>query len=401
MSSELLDLLDLNDLSYLQSTDASVALNRQQRKFYPEKTAFSPSEVIRFHIHGKQFMNLKNAVVKFDVTLTGTNLNFSGGGSMANFINRVRVISSNGKEISDVRKTNLMCKQNNRLYRSKSWENVIQSSIYTDQTLGSGIKYPVYLPIRLICEFFNNEQLLPPELTEGMVIEFYLEKTELTGNANYTSYLIENPELVCDMSLMSDSINMAVKEMSQEMLVYEYTDYVHAESNSSNDTNVVRIYLPHVLSNALECYTTLRLQATANGTAINNFNCLAVPVDNANNTDDQLLYRIGGIDLPQQRVIGGNGIYNMLLYGRHQLESDHTNNFNLTTADFSANGFGCYFADLRRSQLFNTSGREVSNQNSLSVEIRYSQPLNTIVSDIFVKHIARVVIRKGLVEIER
>ena len=64
MSSQLIEQLDLNNLLYLQGTDASVAMNKQLRKFYPEKNIFQNDEKILFRLHGRQFIDMKCSSLK-------------------------------------------------------------------------------------------------------------------------------------------------------------------------------------------------------------------------------------------------------------------------------------------------------------------------------------------------
>lgn len=406
MSSRLLDLLDLNELSYIQSTDASVALNSQQRKFYPEKTTYKSPEVIRFVIQGRQFLDMKKTSLRMDVVLSGANTNFQGGQSLLNFVNRVRVVAPNGKDISDVRKANLLAAYSNKLYRSENWSQVINiSSIRGEETNLSGSQ-KIALPLRFLSPFFNNDQLLPPEITEHMVVEIYLEKDAI-ATPTATTYTIENPELVCQMSLMNNSITKAINMMSKKQLVYEFEDFVHTEHFSSNSSNDLRFHLTHSLTNALEVFTTLRNSADAVADDKNSFRGIKVEMHGADNQDDQLLYRVGDLYSPQQKLLGGTNIYDFLIRNRDAIEDDKVSSFYFRQQDFeltATNGIGVvYFCNLRRSKLFNTSGREISNQNSLMVEIKYYNNNATInaIADMFCKHVARVVIRKGMIEVER
>ena len=406
MSSRLLDLLDLNELSYIQSTDASVALNTQQRKFYPEKTEYKSPEVIRFVIQGRQFLDMKKTSVSMVVGLSNTS-NFNAGQSFLNFINRVRVIAPNGKDISDVRKANLQAYYSNKLYRSSNWEiSVGEPTTRLNAATLPGGDYPIYIPLRLLSPFFDNDQLLPPEITENMIVELYLEKDAITTPDTGVTYSISNPELITQMTLMNDSITKAIHMMSNKQLVYEYEDLVHTEHFSSNASSDIRFHLTHSLTNALEVFTSVRKAAEARADNANSFQGLEVKMHEDESENDQLLYRVGDVFLPQQRILGGTGIYDYLLRNRDIMEDNKVTNFSYNQGDFEldANGVGAiYFSNLRRSKLFNTSGREISNQNSLMLEIKYHNggTSTNVIADMFCRHVARVVIRKGMIEVER
>lgn len=404
--------LDLNDLLYLQGTDASVADNRQQRKFFPEKTLFRNNEKILFRLHGRQFIDMKNSSLRFQVRFNGSNVSAGTGdysGSILNIFKRSRMISSTGKSISDVNNHNMLARMSARLYRGNEANSVLggtyglQGSDNAVTTWVDGTTYEFVVPMRLVSPFWDNEQLLPPQIAEGLQVELFLENLIRCGVVvgTLTNYEVLNPELICDVIQVNPSIDAAVASMSSQKMVYEYKDFVQIETTMSIDSGDLNMPLTYPLSNALECFVTVRPVASANLKTADSF--LTTPINmTVPSTNDQLVWRIGQIQLPQARILGGPQIYNFLLNGRNQLSSNTVTDFSIKRTNFLAStgeAWGVYFVNLRRSNLFDNSGREVSNQQSLVAEIKTAGTANNI-CDMFTKYSGRIVIEKNILKVE-
>ena len=108
MTSVMQDLIDINNLSYLSDTDASVAVQRQQIELTPPKTKYSGGSKIIFKLRGMSFRDFQNSAFIFKLKRIGLSAaTFSNGGSAMNLINRVVVSSSTGQTVSDVENMNL------------------------------------------------------------------------------------------------------------------------------------------------------------------------------------------------------------------------------------------------------------------------------------------------------
>ena len=414
MSSQLIEQLDLNNLLYLQGTDASVAMNKQLRKFYPEKNVFQNDEKILFRLHGRQFIDMKCSSLKFTITFTGDTVLAGIGnlsGSILNIFKRCRILTSTGKSISDLDNLNLFNRMSQKLYRGTLHSDVIGGSYGLNGITGSedqwstGVPYTFIVPMRFLSPYWDNEQLCPPQIAENMSVELFLENTTRCGRqatGTLTSYSVTNPEIIADVILVTPAIDSAVSSMSNQRMVYEYKDFVQIESTMSVNAGDLSLPLTYPLSNALECWTTIRKVSNVNGKTSDSFHTTPIGTKTTTlSSDDQFVMRIGSIQLPQARIIGGTEMYNMLLNGRNQLQSNTNTNFNLTIRDFEdiTNPWGVYFANLRRSNLFDNSGREVSNQQNLVAEIKIKTPANNIVN-MFCQYVGRVVINDNYLTIE-
>jgi len=422
MSQQLIDQLDLNDLMYLQGTDASVSENKVLRKFYPEKTSFQNGEKILFRLHGRQFLDMCNSSLRFRVRFTGATVTAgpdnapadppTGSGSILNIFRRSRTISSTGVSISDVDNHNMLQRMATRLYRGESHNSVL-GGVYglngSDSTVTkwqNGELYEFVVPMRMLNPFWENKQLLPPQITEGLSFELFTESLTRVGiSSGLTKYEILNPELIADVYNVTPAIDSAVASMSNQRLVYEYKDWVQIESTMSVNSSSVALPMTYPLSNALEAFVTVRDVANANASGEDSF--VTVPIGmggnagNAVSDSDQLVWRVGQIQLPQARMLGGPEIYNFLLNARNQIQSNTVTDFSLkrTNFDQGSKSWACYFVNLRRSNLFDNSGREVSNQQSLVAEIKINTPINAIL-DFFCCYVGRVVINDNFLTVE-
>lgn len=422
MSAQLVEQLDLNDLLYVQGTDASVAENRQLRKFYPEKNIFQNDEKILFRIHGRQFIDSKNSALRFKIVFTTTQ-NVKAGqalysGSIYNIFSRCRVISSTGKCISDLHNLNLWNRMSSRIYRGVLHNSTI-APIYgvngreaagSEDLWEDGKEYEFIIPLRFLSPFLDCPQLVPPQIAENLQIELFLENTIRCGKTllagTISKYEVFNPELILDTYLVTPAIDSAVMSMSNQKMVYEFYDWVQVEGNASVNSGEINLALTYPLSNCLECFTTIRSVAIVNDKNKDSFATKPIGLKAGSvSDDDQFVMRVGQLQLPQQRCIGGPEIYNMLVNGRKQLECSINADFDLPRIRFQLDiagddtAWACYFANLCRSNLFENSGREVSNQQALVAQIKQAVPGNDILN-MFAKYVARVVIENNHLRVE-
>ena len=411
--------INLNDLVYLPvSSGASSVLNRVQRKFYPEKTSYVSSERIVIEITGNQFIDMRNCAVKFSFNPIGAAANFASG-AFTNIFNRVRVISPTGKVISDLTNANLINKLNFRLKHSRLY--VVQNSKTIGINDGSATSVSnndgfrdIVIPMMDISPFFDNEQYLPPVISENMIIEFYLEDfRKVCANAGGLSqYSITNPQLIVDCVLMRDFMWKTINDMSSEYLVYEYEDQICEESFMSEGSNRGNIQCTRPISNALELVVSLRDSAGVNSAVADSFGTIPIRVSESQSKNDTVIFRIGDIQLPQQEAVGGAEIWSMVQHSLQQLNKKDRSSCSLIAHDFETTGIdnggnACYVMNLRMSKLFNNSGREISNNQSAVATIQYhnqegdnpTEHINGILN-MFVRFISRIVIKNNILDVE-
>jgi hypothetical protein len=415
------DILDLNNLIYVADSNASVALNKVQRIFYPEKSTYKSQERIAITIHGNQFLDFKNSSIRFLINYSGTIGNTVRFGTLTSataLFNRVRVVSKDGIVLTDLMNSNLFSFIDTKLKNSKLYEDIVGDSYGYENggfvTIAATTQAEFTIPLRFLSPLFNSDQLLPPQISDGMTVELFLENPTIAldvsgGGAQPVDYSLDNVELLVDSSLVQDDTRNTVENMgfkANDDLVYEFVDVVDSISYAPIGTEKIYYEAPHSLTNALEAVTVLR--KTVN---INNFQASSLLTNGAKNkpysNEDSMSYSLGSNKFPQQPAIGGARIYQQILHSQGVLQSTTCDNFNLPLDNPYVNPMqthnGCYPVNLRTSKIFDNSGRTISNSQRLSVEIRrweLAGANETYQLNMFIYYTSRIVIKNGQMSIE-
>ena len=406
------DLIDINNLSYLSDTDASVAVQRQLIELTPPKTKYSGGSKIIFKLKGMSFRDFQNSSYIFKLQTTGgTNLTFSAGGSAMNTIHRVVVTASNGQVVSDLENVNLYSVHKSKIDESQSYLDIAGLAYgYGDGLLTDGAEYLYSIPMRKLSPFFDTDQLVHPKITDGMTITLYLESAQVafSSTTNFT-YEVRDPKLMIDTTQVSDGILSELLRMGDsgsDALVYEYYDVTHEDANISGDTSVLNYTLNLSVTNSVDAVVLLRLAADVDDEEKASLHTKGPKTaKDTVTTVDNMQWKIGSVSLPKMGARNGVEIYNALLNAQGVLADKSLNRFNLPmhragATDQFLQQFGCYFVDLRRSRMFRNSGREISNNQALSVRLEQSTVAD-YVADIFVTHTSRIVISDGQMTIEK
>ena len=422
MTSVMQELIDINNLSYLSDTDASVAVQRQLIELTPPKTKYSGNSKIIFKLRGMGFRDFQNSSYIFKLKTTGgTNLTYSAGGSAMNTIHRVVVTASNGQVVSDLENVNLYTVHKSKIDESKLYlDTVGQAYGYGDNLLADGNEYVYSIPMRKLSPFFDTDQLIHPKITDGMTVTLYLESAQVafSSTTNFT-YEVSDPKLMIDTTQVSDGIFNELLKMGDsgsDALVYEYYDITHEDANISGDTSVLNYTLNLSVTNAVNAVVLLRVAADVDHITNASLHTKGPKTTKGTvTTVDNMQWKIGSVSLPKMGAKNGVEIYNALLNSQGVLAGKTSDRFNLQLirpknvivpgeqigeAEEFLQQFGCYIVDLRRSRMFRNSGREISNNQALSVRLEQSTVEN-YVADIFVNHTSRIVISDGQMTIEK
>jgi hypothetical protein len=412
------DILDLNNLMYLPDTNASVALARTQRTFYPEKSSYRERERISITIDGNQFLDFKNSSLRFLFKpLNGEVSKFGDFASATNFFSRVRVVSKDGIVFTDLLRANLFSHLESLLKDSRLYREVVGVSYGYNNSFTSvgGLTYEYTIPMRMLSPLFSCSQLLPPQLSDGMTIEFFLEDPVIafdvsSGGVPITVYEINNVELLVDASLVQDNTRNEVENMGfggSDDLVYEFTDVVNSQSFAPLGSDDIYFEAPHSLSNALEAITVLRKQNNVLAPGASSMDTVGPfstfdPLNTGYKNQDLMSYSLGSNKFPEQPVLGAARIYQQILYSQGVLQSRTCNQFNVDLIGTHVR-YGMYPVNLRTSKLFDNSGRTVSNAQRLSVSLRryeIDESQKNYILDMFIYYTARIVVKNGKMSIE-
>ena len=388
-NSDIVSLLDVNRLLYLPSTDASPSINRVIRKQYPEKNIYVQEDVIVWNLHGAHFSDMSQSYISFDLE-ADQNISF-GTGSVLNLFKEVRVIAPNGKEISRTFKANLLQKYLMYAKHSTEFQLITQDLLtFGVGAIGTTNKYSV--PLRLIEYFFETTQLLPPRLMEGLRIEITLERPNVAFKSNVTSFTLRNPEIAIDAYELSNQVNIILAQMPR--LVYQYKTWKHTTFSMPTATTAANITCNHSVSSALEAVVIPRSFAQTVDGNQDSFKYNATLKDGATQ-----LWRWGSVRLPQNELDSTAEWFTNLIYCNGKLNSHSMKDFNIRFAEYKTD-FATSNVNLRRSNVLENSGREISNQQLLQCDLKFIDSLDRIL-DMYVCCIGRIVLDGDVVMVEQ
>jgi hypothetical protein len=393
--SDTMQLLDINNLMYSQSIDISSGIDRKIIERFPEKTNYKNTEDIVFTLKNtRQFIDFKNSSLSFEFkTDGGTAVVFNSTGSFLNLIRRVIVRAPDGSVLSHCDKVNLLQRNLLKVKHGKNYADVIAPSFGYGSLndLQVGNKF-ITIPMRFISPIFDNDKIMPPQLVDTLRIEIQLEKIAIAFNSGTapTSYSIIDPVLHLDSYQMLPAILSEI--LDREELIYEYHDWNNTVAGLSDAGDDFYFQYDRSVSNALEAFVVLRNTDVFADDA-DSFEQKSIGVNNVN---DRLVWRWGSLLLPHQAINRSSNLYQNVLYCYGQLDKKNALDFNLSLNEFELEvgetSSAIYPVNLRRSKLFNNSGREISNRNNLACEIRTSVA-GSYQADMFTMSLSRVLIR--------
>jgi len=390
-----MQIIDINNLVYSESIDLSSGIDRKAILRFPEKTNYKNTEDIVFTLKNtRQFIDFKNSSLSFEFkTDGGTAVVFNSTSSFLNLIRRVIVRAPDGSVLSHCDKVNLLQRNLLKVKNGKNYADVIAPSFGYGSlnALEIGNKF-ITIPMRFISPIFDNEKLMPPQLVDTLRIEIQLEKIAIAFNSGIapTSYSIIDPVLHLDSYQMLPAV--LSETLDREELIYEYHDWNNTVAGLSDAGDDFYFQYDRSVSNALEAFVVLR-NTNVLVSSEDSFEQKSIGVDEVN---DRLVWRWGSLQLPHQAINRSSNLYQNVLYCYGQLDNKNAMNFNLKLDEFQIKegetSSAIYPVNLRRSKLFNNSGREISNRNNLACEIRTSVA-GSFQGDMFTCSLSRVLIK--------
>lgn len=393
---EVVSLFDVNRLLYLPSTDASPVINRSVRRQYPQKNSYVQGDIIVFELHGSHFADFSQSTFSFNVAGTaGSPLNFGSRGSVLNLFKEIRVIAPNGREISRLFKSNLL--HYHLLYskHGSSFKSLFQNYLQFGTNASFSSRH-FTIPMRLLESFFESRQLVPPRLVEGLRIEITLEQAIIAGTGGTTNYSLTNPMFNIDSYELNNQANIILAQMSP--LVYEYKTWKHTESSMDGATNNADVVNSHSVSSALEAVLFPRSLATINNSGGDSFSYNGG--SGAISDGDTFIWRWGSVQMPQNVVDKVSDWFSTYVYTNGQMNSHSLDDWNVGQGDFTIN-IASPSVQLRRSNVLDKSGREISNQNELQCSVKFNSLTTPRILDMYVNCLSRLILEGDTIRIEQ
>jgi hypothetical protein len=309
-------LLGVNELSYQMPPSLGIATQARHREEFAQINSYTVSSggggqtVVFDSQTGSSFVDPKASYYVFNISHNKPALDIGfGSGSIANIINTVTVRSRTGKEIGRYENFNLLCKYMDRVQESQEFlsstlkaqgysvNNV--GTRYADQVPSTGKTYILRM-CSIPCFSPVNSKLLPPQLMEGLRVEFRLEASVVAfcPNAlasvidNTLTYTLNRPSVQYKCYDLADAfarqIAMVASKSGLRLLHKEIFHTITSTASSQINFDIKK-----AASKALNCMAVLR--DTAN-TTLPNVDCFAAKVN------DILRYQanIGSVYWPNQ-----------------------------------------------------------------------------------------------------
>ncbi len=407
--------------------DLAVVVQRNVQSSYFQAQSYAPGSTMVCIVNsGSAFVNLRQSYLVLDVQNTSTGGTSAGatagwfgtkGGSAANLLNRIQIISRTGVVLERIDNCNQLssCKVNYAY--SQDWLNTVgsvmgigstastigwtSSSLSTTGAGGAVLRFiiPLYV-FSTFCE--SMDSLCPSQLLAGSRFEILLENPSIamidgTDNDKVLNYQVVGCRLDFESYLLTDSVMRVLNQVSA-------SQGLEVTSAASQDTQALRLSasggsqivvdVARSCSRALSMVYKERLPAGTSGAPVGTLfdNMASAPIGKFSayiNTPKEWQVRAGQLYFPQASIRGGvtlasavNGagsaedeLYAQTLRAFQkfnpgalgQLSSANSNLFNFRGTLSTSGGTACFALDLQRSAIL-TSGIPLSNSRQLTIQ---------------------------------
>ena len=404
-------LLGVNELSYQMPPSLGIATQARHREEFAQINSYTVSSggggqtVVFDSQTGSSFVDPKASYYVFNISHSSAEDIGFGSGSIANIINTVTVRSRTGKEIGRYENFNLLCKYMDRVNESQEF---LSSTLkaqgysvsngatrYADEVPATGKTYilrmssiPCFCPV--------NSKLLPPQLMEGLRVEFRLEASViafcpsvigevLEDNLTYT---LNRPSVQYKCYDLADAfarqIAMVASKSGLRLLHKEIFHTITSTSGNQGNWDIKK-----AASKALNCMIVLR--DTANTTA-KNADCLASKVN------DIVRYQanIGSVYWPNQpltipAVTDYYQSYYYSMYGAGKIYGGFPSSLTpeqwAGTGDYKTYNNNFIMINLNSSNVSDLVGMTVNNSRALLLDVLRATSGTDVRFDSFLTHL--------------
>jgi len=277
-------LLGVNELSYQMPPSLGIATMARHREEFAQINSYTVSSggggqtVVFDSQTGSSFVDPKASYYVFNLTHNGGALDIGfGSGSIANVINTVTVRSRTGKEIGRYENFNLLCKYMDRINESQEFLSSTlkaqgysvnrEGKSYADSVPQTGKTYILRMS-SIPCFSPVNSKLLPPQLMEGLRVEFRLEASVVAFCPNVNTsvidttltYTLNRPSVQYKCYDLADAfarqIAMVASKSGLRLLHKEIFHTITSTAGSQINFDIKK-----AASKALNCMNVLRITA--------------------------------------------------------------------------------------------------------------------------------------------
>ena len=395
---DVMELLDKADLTYVQRNESNVVSERTQKIQYADSPSYAPGSgeiVVNFQT-GEDFISFRDSTLRFLLAMTATSgavlgANTFGGGSCLNLFQRVRLVSRSGTVISQIDNANLLNYFKLKYSHSHAWRTQqgahMLGASYWDN--GTEVKYTLpivsdetrefIVPMGDLISACNIKELAPSQLCRGLRLEILLAPTSeafvsVAGNTGVDSHAISGVQCNLDSyRLSSGAFNELNKMSASEGLFLQFVDYENSRFDKASGTLSSSFEMRKVVSMGTSAMAVNRLATAAASATADSLASIATTSASAYN------FRIGSLYLPVTQVAGVKQHYAQASYCLGKTRTGVE--LGVGSEEFKTAAVAC--ADISRYWLEN-SGIALNNSTSLTLAITVPTAASTI--DIFLQH---------------
>ena len=412
---DVLELLDVNDLSYLLNNKSNIVTERTLKRQFADATNYSNTDnnlVVNWQT-GQDFIDSRNSTLRLRVRVNGGTTPNWGFGDVRNIIENVRILSRGGIVLGRIERFPLLSWNETKWKRSPEWfgdeqhMGLGQASLMgynpngdVDLTAVGFVEY--HIPLKLLHPFFDQNVLLPSQVCKGLRLELTLA-TDLArtfrAEVAPTSYEVEGVYCVLDSYRLADAAMVKLNEMSasRDGLALQYKDWESNNFPVGVNTTRVSLEVRKTVSMANSAFAVVRNKTSGAAAEALIDSYASAFVD----PTDEYQFRIGSMYYPQTSIAGPKAFYSNAVYccGNYSDDFQPSACYSIdgvevapsfAGADHLSNARMCVDVNRYRSIL---SGVQLNNSLTMSLNIQFEQTKgNGREVDLYLCHTRRCIV---------
>jgi hypothetical protein len=379
--SQMMDaLLDVNRMSYLMSQKLSIATQRHQTTGFPQQSTYTQGRTMILDIQsGNSFISGMSSYLRMKVSGVGAASTFGLGG-VANLFERVVCRARSGQELCRLDTANLMIAMKQfYLHDSEYIATTGSAQGIGGGALAVGVGETFTVPLSVLCPFFEQDRLLPPQVCEGMRLEITLASASEALIGVGASYQIDDPQFKFDTYSIADPFVRKISEIAATSgLVLQHKELFNVIVTQPAATANLNFDIKKAASSALRSYVFAR--DTTNFTDASD----SIRPINFDWVSQQC--NIGNVYYPNQKLTTvGTDVTEAYMYAQTNLGRVWKAN-TVTLAAFKASKSGLVYS-YDKSHVNGLAGSEINNSRSLIFNLQSAVPANPRRIDCYLEHI--------------
>jgi len=374
-------LLDVNRMSYLMAQKLSIATQRHQTTGFPQQSSYTAGRTIILDVQsGNSFINGKQSYMTLKVQGVGAPSTFGDSG-VGNLFERVVLRARSGQELSRLDTANLCIS----MKQYQHYDEQYISTTGAAQGIGGaglavGVDTMFTIPMPVMCPFFEQERLLPPQVCEGMRLEITLASAADALVGAGADYLVSNPQFKFDTYSIADPFVRKISEIAATSgLVLSHKELFNVIVTQPAATANLNFDVKKACSSALRAYVYSRDTTNLGAAAADSIQ--PIPFDYTS-----IQANIGNVYFPNQKLtVDGSGSAESYMFTQMNLgKLWHANS---VTPDQYANTKSSIVFSFDKSHVQGLSGSEINNSRSLLFNLQTAVPGNPRRIDVYLQHV--------------